>query len=155
MSLNDIIGRAVELCQRAGSVDVHRVVNTALPFVMDDDETRDMLVRDALGRRVKDSLTKLSRAAGDEVKQASFFGDHLRRRYALDLEGRVIKETEFLSRFEFERIISIREKQIVADMAHLEVLKRARDALAPIWDRNPTYTYGEAEAAFLAAERAA
>lgn len=155
MSLNDIVGRVIELCDRNGAIDTHKAVQTAFPLVIADDEATEQLVREGLAKRIKDAATKMNRQSEQAASQASFFGDKLRRRYALDTDGRVIKETEYMQRLEFERLIAIREKSIIDDTAHLDVLKRALVAVAPIWDRNPEYTYGQAERAFLAAELAA
>lgn len=155
MSLNDIVGRAIELCDLHGAIDTHQAVQTAIPLVMADEEAADQLIREALTKRIKDAATKMTRRADLDRRQESFFGNQLRTRYALDLDGRIIKDTEFLSRIEFNRVISIREKQIKDDAAALAVLIRARDALSPIWDMHPEYTYGEAERAFLAAEQVA
>lgn len=149
MSLSDIVGRAILLCEIDGITKTHKAVEAALALVSEDDEARDQLLREALFKRIKDAATKMRRV-DDEDRQVSFFGDKLRFRYALDLDGHTIKETNFLTRKEFDRLISIREKQITDDLVHLNVLKEAQRQLSPIWDLHPEYTYGEAERTFLA-----
>jgi len=151
MSLSNIIGRVLELCPANGAIDVHEAVQTAMPLVMADDEAMRQLLTEALGKRIKDAATSQMRRAADVGVQPSFFGNLMRQAYALDIEGRQIKETSYLTRIEFERIIVIREKQLIADTTQLNVLRRARAALAPLWDMNPEYTYGEVERAFLQA----
>jgi hypothetical protein len=151
MSLNDIVGRVIDVCKKDGRIDTHSAIEAGLPLVLQDDDVRDRLIRDALGRAILAASTRISRVS-DQTKQPSFFGDRLRRAYATNLDGRTIKETDSLTRLEFERLISIREKQVMDDMAHLNVLREAKRQLSPIWDVHPDYTYGQAELAFLATE---
>lgn len=66
--------------------------------------------------------------------------------------GTQVKATAALTKSELAAIVSAKRKQIEAMQDQLLVLERALVAVAPIWDRNPEYTYGQAERAFLAAE---
>lgn len=154
MLLSDIVGRVIDVCKKDGRIDTHRAIEAGLPLVLQDDDVRDKLIRDALGRAILAASTRISRAS-DGTKQSSFFGDKLRQGYALDIDGRMIKETDSLTLIEFDRLILIREKQITDDIAHLNVLREAKRQLSPIWDVHPDYTYGQAERAFLATETAA
>ena len=155
MSLSDIVGRVIDLCDIGGEIDMHKAVQTAFPLVLADAEARDQVIMEGLARRIKEVATRLRRKGRDGADdQPSFFGDRLRRRYALDLDGRVVKDTDSMTRLEFERLISIREKQLLDDTTHLAVLREAREALGPIWDTHPEYTYGQAETYFLRGEAA-
>jgi len=150
MSLNDIIGHIIELYDIGNQIETHKAVQAAFPLVLADEEARDQIILEGLSKRIKDMATRAHRKSDDDPdKQTSFFGDRLRQRYALDVDGRVIKDTDAMSRIEFERLIAIREKQMDADAAHLNVLKAAREALAPFWDAHPDYTYGQAEREYL------
>jgi hypothetical protein len=74
--------------------------------------------------------------------------------YPLDLDDRYMKETVSLTMTEFQRVISIREKQIVDDTAHLERLRSAFNAMAPFWSMHPNWTVQQCVTALAKPEAA-
>jgi hypothetical protein len=147
MALTDILHRVMEICEVNGQLDQGHVTSTGVPLVKADPEAVDECVRETVWRRVGVMTKRLPRLATATPRQAELFPG-LRTHYAVDTEGRVLKQTGLLSRLEFERIIGIREKQVADDAAHLKLLKDAREELAPLWDRRPEATFGEIEAAY-------
>lgn len=142
--LSDLVNDAILTnTRRDGTIDANAAVADIRPNLDDDD--RDILVSEALVARVTNAA-KTSKAAilGHAKKrnlELPFEGLH--GAYPLDLDGRYIKRTEALTRAEFERVISIREKQIIDDMAHLKRLREAFAVLEPIWAANPDWTVAE------------
>jgi len=102
---------------------------------------------------IHDRCMRMFRGPITDDRQSSFFGDKLRSRYAIDLDGHVFKDTETLMRLEWKRAIAIRENQLRGDSAVLAAMHEADRALGPIWDRHPNKTYGEIEAMYLAQYR--
>ena len=146
--LSDIV-RQVTAEQTGSTIITAKAVTAGLPLVLANPEATEQAVIETLRRRVRDSVTRLSRTETKRVsKQASFFG-HLRDMYAIDVEERVLKETTSLTRLEFRRIIAIRRDQIVADQAHMDLLVRAETELAPLWDAYPDLTFGEVEKLYI------
>jgi len=92
---------------------------------------------------------------GSDQRQASFFGDNLREFYACDNEQKVIKNVKLLTRMEFKRILTLREKQVSDDMKHLEAMRIAYREFEPIWDQYPDKLFGEVEKIYLERESAA
>lgn len=153
--LSDLVNDALVRNTHAdGTIDTGAAVSAIKPTI-GPDET-DILVTEALVHRVKNAA-KISRAgmlanAKKRNLQLPFEGLHVA--YPLDLDGRYIKQTESLTRAEFQRVISIREKQIVDDTAHLTKLRSAFDALAPFWDAQPDWTVMQCVAALLGKDAA-
>lgn len=154
-TLTDICDRLIELHDRPGlGIDVHAAVTAGVPLVMADAEAVEGAVKQALHKLIKDRATKQVRSEGDRRGQLMLFPD-LRAAYALDVEGRTVKRTVDLSRLEFERLITVRAEQVVADTRHLEALRDARTKAAPMWDMHPAATFGEIVAMLAVAEQAA
>lgn len=156
MRFNDIIGKLIQEYDLPGQgIDMEAAASAGVEMVKADDEIADQLIHDAIWKRIKDAATKAKKQAEttDENSQPTLF--NVRPRHAIDTEGRVVKRTEDLSRFEWKRIIQIRWDQVQADQAYLNELMKADAALSPIWDEHPDYTYGEAEAAYAASRVAA
>lgn len=154
--LTDIVSEVIAASQDSeGSLnDRHRAISLGVPLVKEDAEAVDQCIAEALGKRIKDAMTRApSVAASAPDRQVNLFD--LRPAHALDTEGRVIKTTRALSRLEFERIRQIRRDQIANDAAYLKRLDEAAVALGPIWDANPALNYGEAEDLFRLARGAA
>jgi hypothetical protein len=87
-------------------------------------------------KRLGPSAERAMQTAGQE----ELFPD-LWRAYPVDAAGKMTKLTGNLSQVEFRRIIAIREKQIGDDAAHLRALRAAYEAMSPIWDENPDWTF--------------
>ena len=157
-ALNDIIGRVIDECDAPDGIDTHRAVDIAFPLVIADEEARDQIIREGLWKRIKDQATRaLRRLQADgnaQDEQLDLFGQ-LKRRYALDIDGRRIKNTADLSRLEFRRLIAIREQQIEQDTAHLKVLRDVESAVSLVWDILPDQSLGRVMAVYLAKREAA
>lgn len=140
--LSDVIGHVVEVgTDGFGRLDVHSAV--ALAVEMIDDEDRNTLVEEALGKRIKDAATKAKRAAANAASsQGALFAD-VRRAHALDTDGRIVKLTDEMTELEFKRVIEIRRKQIADDIAYLDVLEHAYLQVQPVWRAHPDETFGE------------
>lgn len=145
--LNAIIRELVD--ENAGpTVIVGQVVPEGVRRVLADTEATQVAVAETVGRRLRMALTRRSRdLAGTERRQGSFFGD-LRQSYAIDVDERVIKQTAYLTRDEFSRVMEIRRDQIAADRTHLSVLEHAAAQLEELWDANPALTFGQVERLF-------
>jgi hypothetical protein len=148
MALSSIIGEVLQRFHKNGRINTDNAIKSAKKLVRKDDEAVEDCIDDAVSRRITNAATRAKRAKSGQ-DQPSFFGDELRQSYAVDTEGREIVDTDFLSRLQFNRLISIREKQFIDDRRHLDVLRRANRMLSPIWDRMPGATYGEVEREYL------
>jgi hypothetical protein len=147
MALTDIVHRVIELCEVDGTVSQTRAVSAGVPLVMADPEAVGECVRETVWRRVGAVTKRVARQLTAAPNQLEMFPG-LRSHYAVDTDGRVLKQTKMLSRLEFERVIDIREKQVADDVAHLGVLLQARRKVRRLWDANPALTFGEVEALF-------
>jgi hypothetical protein len=153
VALRDILGRLVEQFEPTGSsIQMHRAIQAGRPMVMAEPETLIYLVDESLGRHLTQFSTRSLGTVrslrggkrGDDPRQTNMFEAFgLRPRYALDTEERDVKRTDWLSRAEVNKLIAIREAQLVADTRHLEKLRYALDTVAPLWDLNPDLTFGQ------------
>ena len=75
--------------------------------------------------------------------------------YAVDLDSNIMVQTGRLTRAEFQRIIAIREQQIVNDSSRLRDLRRAYNSVTPFWDAHPDWTFAQCCAALVERERGA
>lgn len=143
--LSDVINEAcAEARDGAGVTVVHQAVAYARNRLDADD--RDVLVDEALSRRCKAVAEKGRRSVEEAASRPSVIADlfpDLRQGYALGDDERVIKETASLLQHDFARLISVREKQIEADRAHLEVLRLAYNTMRPTWQQRPDWTFGD------------
>ena len=157
-ALNDIIGRVIDECDAPDGIDTHRAVDMAFPLVAEDDEARDQLIREGLWKRIKDQATralrKMQSDGNSRDEQLDLFG-MLKHRYAIDVDGRKIKNTRDLSRLEFRRLIAIREQQIEQDTAHLKVLRNVDAAVSIVWDLLLDQPLGRVMDVYLAKREAA
>jgi len=147
--LSDLVNEAVIThTKQDGTIQRHEAVKSIKPNL--DDESREILIDEALSERVttaaKNSKSSIMAMAKKRNMELPF---HLNGAYPLDIEHRYIKRTEALSREEMQRVISIREKQIVDDTKHLAELRTAFHAVEPIWDAHPNWTFGQCCAALL------
>lgn len=141
--LSDLVNEAIILNTKSdGTLVPHDAVSAIKPAL--DDESRDILVTEALHERVsnaaKNSKSAILKMAKKRNMELPFNVDGA---MALDIDGRYIKRTESLTQAEFKRAINIREKQIVDDSAKLAELRTAYHAVEPIWERHPDYTFGQ------------
>lgn len=141
--LSDVIGRVIEETRDAfGRIDTNAAVMNARPMLDDDD--CEVLIADALGKRIKDAATKASRSeAKRSPAQKSFPFPDLRVSHAIDIDGRYIKLTTEMTEMEFRRVIDIRRKQVEDDKAYLDILERAYRDVEPLWRAMPDATFGE------------
>lgn len=148
MPLSNIIERAIELNTIMGITQQSKAKRAAIDLIATDGNATREAVDIAVTKLIHDQATRTMRKAGADGRQGSLFG--LRTRYALeDLGHRVIKDTDRLTRDEFDQIIQIREKQLVDDKDHLDNLRAARRQLAPIWEEYPHKLFREVEAIYL------
>lgn len=152
-ALNDIIGRVIEECDKPDGIDTSRAVELAFPLVVADEEAREQIIREGLWKKIKDQATRALRRLHENGnafdEQLDLFGK-LKNRYALDIDGRRLKNTTELSRMELRRLITIREQQIEHDTAHLKVLRDVETAVSWVWDLVPDRTLGEVMKLYLA-----
>jgi hypothetical protein len=152
MSLNDILGQLIEEYEPTGSsIQMHAAIQASRAMVLADREITIYLIDESLGRHLTQKSTRTLGTVrgrrggkGDDPRQTNMFEAFgLRPRYALDTEERDVKRTDWLSRAEVNKLIAIREAQLVADTRHLEKLRYALDTVAPLWDLNPDLTFGQ------------
>lgn len=120
------------------------VVETLTPEEMKECALRDITLQ--AKRMAQRGVKKVAEAP----TQASLPFPGLRAGYAIDVDERCIKNTEDLTRLEFQRLISIREQQIEADRDHLSELRAAQRAVRPIWDAHPDWTFRQVSDAYMA-----
>jgi hypothetical protein len=157
MPLSDIIDTAITLNTKNGTTDQPKAQKTAIAKLKHDaGATREAVVI-AVRKLIHDRATRHMRGiagkGGGDGRQQSLFG--LRERYALDVDARVIKDTDQLREAEFKRIIAIREEQLIADTRHLDSLKTAWAEVGPIWKKHPNKLFGEVEQIYISRRRAA
>lgn len=155
MPLNDITERAIDLNTSVGVTNTGRAVKAMVSLLKtaepsDQDDAFEVCAR----KMIHDKATREFRqAAKGDVRQGSFFS--LRSRYALETDHRVIKDTERLTRLEWQSILTLRRKQLRDDAAQLAILEAVNSELAPIWDEYPAKLYGEIEAIYRRRQEAA
>lgn len=153
MALTNIIHKVIEKCEIDGELTQEKAVGAGVPLVMADPDAVDECVRETVWRRVNTMTKRLRHRIMPAPRQAELFPG-LRTHYAVDTDGRVLKQTGLLTRLEFERVISIREKQVADDTTHLEVLRQARRQLQRLWDANPALNFGAVETLFRRSQAA-
>jgi hypothetical protein len=149
--LNDDVHKALDAVRDSnGCTNMHSAVEVLLKTI--DDESRDVLVRTGaniyITQAAKRGKYAVSKASSD-TSQPDLFRK-LHRAYALDGEDRIIKNTVDLTQLELQRAISIREKSVEHDMAHLNYMRRALDAVRPLWSSHPDWTFGQVCSAYRA-----
>ena len=145
MSLADVIAEATEAHQHDGVVDRNAALGDAFGRVRADPELADQCIRSDLVRRIKERTCKAAKRAGEaDARAPSLFG--LRNAYALDDDAHDIKDTDQLSRAEFQGLVNLRQRQVNADIAQLTKLREALRQTADIWDRHPAWTWGQVAA---------
>lgn len=149
--LNDRINAVLEEARRVtGRVDLHTAVEAVRPSLTEEES--DQLLGEALHRRAKECATRgLAALRARSSGAQSELPFKLHTAYALDLDGRYVKQTMDMTRVEVRRAIQIREDQLAADAAHLNELKLAERASAPVWDANPSWTFGRVLGAVVVA----
>jgi len=141
--LSDQIQKAIDIhVGKDGRLDLHAAIETVCSGL--DFSKIESLGKLEIGRRLKAAMERGAASARTkaETRQYSLPFD-LKDAHALDDEGRKIVLTRSLLRSEFERVIEIRQRQIVADSAYLKRLQDALLAATPIWDRHPDWTFGQ------------
>lgn len=142
MRLSNIVARAIELNTVMGITSQPKAVSAAKGIVDSDAEAIEDAIDIAVTKLVHDQCTRTMRRI-DDGRQGSLFLLHTR--YATDADARVFKDTERLTRLEFQRIVALRTKQIADDQAHLNLMLNAYRQLSPIWDEYPAKLFGEVE----------
>ena len=145
MSLNKIIADVTEANEDGGVINRHAAINDAVPQILADAEMTDMCVRGHVSRMIATNVRSRKRdASNTSLAQQSLFG--LRDDHVLPDDGEgIIKRTSALSRPEFESLITLRQKQVNADLAYLMKLRDAARHTSTIWDRHPDWTWGQVE----------
>jgi hypothetical protein len=150
MPLSNIIDRAVELNTIMGVTDQPKAARAAIDLLASDPGATREAIHLAVVKCIHDQTTRTMRRLGGDGRQKSLFGLH--ERYALDLDRRVIKDTDRLTRTEFKAILKLREKQVADDTEHLNALRRADRQLDPIWEEYPDKTFREIEIIYFSRE---
>jgi len=164
MSLREIVADLLEEFEPyGGAIQMHNAVKAGRPRVLADPEATNMLIDEGLYNRLKQTGSRhlkamrscgakvvrgiMTKVVDDKPIQLDMFERFgLRPRYALDIDARELKRTDWLTRAEWRRIIALREDQMIADAAHLEKLRAADRELTPAWDLNPTLLFGQVAA---------
>lgn len=147
MQLKEIISRSLNFASDGQKIDRHKAEGFGFALVEEDHDLLTECARAGFSRSIKEAAIRQQRKMLNDAGAQSCF-DVLRRRYPLDVEAKVIKETDYLTEMELDRIIAVRDKSVADDMAHLSALKEVRASLKPIWKSHPEWTLGEAERAF-------
>ncbi|WP_374322870.1 hypothetical protein [Brevundimonas sp.] len=126
-----------------GHIDLHEVVKAVRVDLSDEDKAYFIdrgIYADAKAASTRGRAALKERAGRTQIA-LPFDLDHA---YALDLDGRYVKNTVDMTRIEVRRAIEIRRGQIAADKARLTELENADRECAPHWDRHPDWTFGQA-----------
>lgn len=142
--LNELASQAIiETDLATGERDIRRAASRVVDQA-DADEVKALAFEGArrlcakLARSIGPTAERSKRIAG----QTELFPE-LWQSYAIDAAGTTTKLTGNLSQVEFRRIIAMREKQIDDDARHLRFLREAYRTVAPIWDNNPDWSFGQ------------
>jgi hypothetical protein len=146
MPLTSIIDRAVTLHTAMGVTHVLKAKQAAVELMRNDPSATEEACYFAASKLIHDRTTRAMRAASKH-RQSSLWNLH--DRYALDVENRVIKDTDRLSRLEWRALLNLRKKQIEDDTAHYREMLHADKELGPIWDEFPDKNFREVETIFL------
>lgn len=148
MSLAEIVADVSTKFEKEGVFDRDAAINAALPRVLAESYTVEQIVRQHISKAIKQRLTRALDVAMKAFgsKQPSLF--ELHPAHILQGAEGVIKSTASLSRIEFMGLIKVRERQVKDDLTYLARLKFAADECAPIWDKNPSWTWGQVEDAY-------
>jgi hypothetical protein len=147
MPLSSIIDRVVTLNTVMGVTRVLKAKQAAVDLMRLDEQATDEARYVAATKLILDRTTRAMRRVANNPRQGSFFKLH--DRYALDLDAKVIKDTDRLLRLEWQAILKLRKKQIEDDTAHYAAMLEADSQLSPIWDEFPDRTFQEIEAIYL------
>ena len=147
MPLSSIIDRIVSTNTVMGVTKVLKAKQAGFPLVKADPQATDEAIYIALTKGILDRTTRAMRRKTSGQHQGSFFNLH--ERYALDLDAKVIKDTDCLMRLEWKAILKLRKKQIDDDTAHYAAMLEADKQLSPIWDEYPDKIFQEIEAIYL------
>jgi hypothetical protein len=146
--LNDVIAQVIEGEMQGGAVSA-RACALKVVGMLEDDIVSHLACAE-LQKRIKQFMSKARKSAEEtSASEPSFPFPDIRLAHALDDENRIVKLTHEMGVEEFDRVIAIREAGIKADAIYLNKLKAARRQLAPIWDENPDFTFGEACEVFV------
>jgi hypothetical protein len=139
--LSDLITDAVESARVNGAVIVHNVASSIIEKL--DPADRDQITFEGLCRRIKAAAERgRAEVLASAGKQAEL-PFNLPRSYAIDINDRTVKLTRELTEIEVRRVIAIRESSIAADLKSVAEIKRAYDAVKPIWRDQPGLLFGD------------
>lgn len=157
MSLHSIALQVMKKCDTNGKIEKHSAIKNGRLLVEKDESALAQVIADGLWREISSIARRTLRMAeAEEERQGSLpFASKLRSRYIIDENGTTLKETSYLSRLEFRRLINIRFAQVQRDMDHLGALRVINDALSPIWDAHPDLLFWEAERLYIESRNAA
>lgn len=149
MPLSEITDRAIELNTTRGTTRTHNAIASFVALTKTAaHEIQEEAFEVAARKLIHDRATKQMRAtAHSDPRQRSFFSLHAR--YALEVDHRVYKDTERLTRLEWRSVLALRRKQLADDAAHLTAMEEADREFAPIWDRFPRKLLGQIEKIYL------
>lgn len=146
MPLTSIIDRAVTLNTAMGVTHVLKAKQAAVELMRNDPSATEEARYFAASKLIHDRTTRTMRAISKQRQKTLW---NLHERYAIDVENRVIKDTDRLSRLEWRALLNLRQKQIEDDTAHYRQMLNADRELSPIWDEFPDKNFREIEMIWL------
>ncbi len=155
MSIAEIVADVTAEHQKGGILDRDAAVEAALPQVMADTLAVETIVRQDLGRRIKQHAVKVRDAAINAFASGQQSLWDLRPAHVLGGDEGIIKSTRTLTRIEFTGLIKVRQRQIDDDLSYLARLRHAADETSAIWDRHPGWMWGQVEDAYRRMKKAA
>jgi len=147
MPLINIVDQAIASNTVMGVTKVLRAKQSAVQVARRDPVAIEEALYVAITKLILDRTTRAMRRLEKDRRQGSFFKLH--ERYALDIDAKVIKDTDRLLRLEWRAILRLRKKQIEDDTAHYNSMLEADRQLSPIWDQFPDKTFREIETIYL------
>jgi len=110
-----------------------------------------------IARDLKDAASRIAKQVirQQETAQMAFAFFKLPGAVSLDLEGRKIKFTRSLTRLEYQRASKIRKDHHTASGDAIKEFDAAEAAVAPYWDQNPEWTFGQCLDQFMSDKQVA
>lgn len=141
-SIPEVVSDAIAPLIAGGEIDSYETSVDGFRLLADCDRTS--LGVEALERRIVTAAKRMSKKAEQHISQMGLplFGD-VPLAVPVGTDGKKIKAIMSLTKEEAEWVISVRDKQIVADTKSARALKRLFKQAEPALEANPNATWAQ------------
>lgn len=141
-SIPEVVSDAIAPLLAGGEIDSYETSLGGFRLLAGEDQ--ETLGVEALERRIVTAAKRMSKKAEQHISQMGLplFGD-VPLAVPVGKDGKKIKALMSLTKDEAEWVISVRDKQIVADQKSARALKRLFKQAEPAWAVNPLATWAE------------